>query len=98
MTELEQAAINLYKARLARDKAKENLRKFREKYGGCDMARDEIYSQSPCYISRPFYEKAWCNICKKSQPFYLKRKAAGNKVASAMRRLMNLCNKSITNN
>lgn len=96
MTELEQAAIDLYKARMKRDKTKKVLREYREEYGSCKM-EIPVYGVQECYREQK-PEDQWCEVCQGSQPLYLERKEAGNKVASSMRRLMNLCSKANISN
>ena len=86
---IEKAAMRLYRARLARDKAKKDFIELRKMSGDCTLASQD---RSQCYIGYSPH-KDWCDVCKKGQPLYLVRKKAGIEAWSALRALMQLCKK-----
>lgn len=85
MTELEQRAMRLYRARIASLVAKTAHRKKAAEVGCCEH-------DTPCYRCAP-YEREPCDSCVAKMPLWNARQDAAREAGSALRALMNLAKK-----
>ena len=89
------AALDLYRDRTSHKAAKDALREFREKEGGC---KHEDYDCPPCFRSEgPIggndeYEP-WCDNCQAAQPLWDSYHKAANLAGASLRKLLLLCRK-----
>ena len=94
-TPIETAALRWHRARLALNKAKADLKAYREKHGGCDG--EDQHDNGTCFnLTKD--QNEWCGTCLGSEPLYQAKRRAGGEQGAAMRQLMSLCSKGLTEN
>jgi hypothetical protein len=92
-TPIETAALRWHRARKALQKAKNDLKAYREKHGGCEVEGADNGDREPkgiCYHDDKD-QNTWCDTCLGSEPLFQAKRKAGQEQGAAMRQLMRLC-------
>ena len=85
----DEIVLRLYRARVARDLAKERFRDVCEEAGPCERLDDDTEGR-PCYYADPpiIGTEAACGSCNARAPVWRERQAAGREVGLALKQLM----------
>ena len=92
-TPIETAALRWHRTRKALQKAKDDLKAYREKHGGCEVEGADNGDREPkgiCYQDTQ-HQDEWCSTCLGSEPLFQAKRKAGQEQGAAMRQLMRLC-------
>ena len=93
---IETAAMRWHRARKALQKAKDDLKVYREKTGACQFEAPPEEANAVCAQNVPCYhttqhQDLWCETCLGSEPLFQAKRKAGQEQGAAMRQLMRLC-------